>query len=141
MNRKRQIYVTGDSGGPTYIEADGKEYLTGITSRVPPGMPQQCGHGAVVTLPGAFSDLTNERYSALLKCRDEGDCSDVYDGNIGGGNGEGGNGEGGSGAGGNGEAWFKQPHHREPPRAIRSDRRYGLQLFRLAFLTDFLTNH
>ena len=107
----------GDSGGPTYIEVDGKEYLTGITSRVPPDMPVQCGHGAVVTLPGVFTDLTDERYSALLKCRDEGDCSDVYDGNIGGGDGEGGNGKGGSGAGGDEEGGSSNPiteNHQEP---------------------------
>ena len=106
----------GDSGGPTYIEADGKEYLTGITSRVPPWMPQQCGHGAVVTLPGAFSDFTNEMYLALLKCRDENDCSDVY-GNGDGGNGGGGNEEGGSEAGGNGEGGSSNPiieNHHEP---------------------------
>lgn len=108
----------GDSGGPTYIEIDSKKYLTGITSRIPPDMPQQCGHGAVVTLPGAFANLTDERYLALLKCRDEGDCSDVYGGvgGSGGGSGIGGNNEGGNDeSGGGGGARNPLPeNHREP---------------------------
>ncbi|MBU0470047.1 MAG: trypsin-like serine protease [Nanoarchaeota archaeon] len=87
----------GDSGGPTYVEYNGSVFLTGITSRIPPGKPAECGHGAVVGLPGHYQKITEEVYLELKNCRDYGDCGE--EGGAGGG-GAGGNGVGDGGAGG-----------------------------------------
>ena len=87
----------GDSGGPTYVEYNGSLFLTGVTSRVPPGKPIECGHGAVVSLPGHYQELTEKVYLELLKCKGDPDCS----GN-GGSGGSAGTGAGGSDVGGSG---------------------------------------
>ncbi|MFQ5486100.1 MAG: trypsin-like serine protease [Desulfobacterales bacterium] len=81
----------GDSGGPTYLEHNGSVFVTGVTSRIPPNMPVSCGYGAVVTLPGAYSELTELKYEVMVKCRDTGDCDDI---DIGSEEGQGGNGPG-----------------------------------------------
>lgn len=54
----------GDSGGPTYIYSDDVPYLTGITSRAPPGTTG-CGHGAMVTLPGQYLEWIEEAYENM----------------------------------------------------------------------------
>lgn len=96
----------GDSGGPTYLEYKESVFVTGVTSRVPPDVPVECGHGAVVGLPGHYEELTNQKYEELKKCRDEGGCyGSGGSGGIeaGGSGGSGVSGAGGSsnGAGGN----------------------------------------
>ncbi len=90
----------GDSGGPTYVEYNGSIFLTGVTSRVPPGKEVECGHGAVVGLPGHYQDLTEKVYLELKN-------SAIGEGGSGGSDGSGGNsgsGNGGSGNVGDGSA-------------------------------------
>ncbi len=61
----------GDSGGPTYIQHLGQTYLTGVTSRIPIDKPAECGHGAVVSLPGPHENWINSSIDNLLDCLKE----------------------------------------------------------------------
>lgn len=58
----------GDSGGPTYVQHLGTTYLTGVTSRIPIDKPVECGHGAVVGLPGPHENWINSNIDNLLDC-------------------------------------------------------------------------
>jgi hypothetical protein len=53
----------GDSGGPAYVDFEGKTYVTGATSRAVeyPG----CGYGAIYTLPGSYIDWIDLCSSAM----------------------------------------------------------------------------
>ncbi len=55
----------GDSGGPTYIDVNGKTYLTGVTSRSPLDTAPECGHGFIVTLPGSYQNWIDRAYENL----------------------------------------------------------------------------
>lgn len=66
----------GDSGGPTYIKYNGFELLVGVTSRIPPDKPIECGHGAVVGLPGPHEDWINIEIDNLLAGLDKQDSND-----------------------------------------------------------------
>ncbi|MEK6969340.1 MAG: trypsin-like serine protease [Nanoarchaeota archaeon] len=56
----------GDSGGPTYVNFNGIELLVGVTSRIPHDKPIECGHGAVVGLPGPHEEWINTEIDNLL---------------------------------------------------------------------------
>lgn len=46
----------GDSGGPAYVEADGRWYLVGATSRATESAVRRCGDGGIYTRVGAFDE-------------------------------------------------------------------------------------
>lgn len=60
----------GDSGGPAYLMADDTQWLTGVTSRVPDGVPAECGHGAIYVRPSAYYEWIEDSYLELLEERD-----------------------------------------------------------------------
>jgi len=61
----------GDSGGPIYVTYNGKTYVTGVASRIPPGKPVECGHGGVYSLPGSHVQWIEEEYVKLQEKRDK----------------------------------------------------------------------
>ncbi|MBU0470049.1 MAG: trypsin-like serine protease [Nanoarchaeota archaeon] len=77
----------GDSGGPTYVRSEAKDYVTGVTSRIPPEiLDGECGHGAVVGLPGSVLDwiIKNCEENIGKNCSSftEGDAKNHLDGLV-----------------------------------------------------------
>jgi secreted trypsin-like serine protease len=66
--RKGSGACHGDSGGPAFVERDGKLYLMGVTSRgYPMGAPDDCKHEVVYTQVNAYRKWISQEIRANSK--------------------------------------------------------------------------